>query len=231
MHPSQQRRHGRNKTSPTPTATTCSVWYMKPEHFREGICGLFSHPVGGGEPKPLKLHETHVHLRNVQAADLNEVYALQQAEVWSPNGEARDLIAAKGLQHTSMSVGDVIVDKNGEAWVVASFGFTRVAIDRLALDRMVVTRLVENALAQGYAVRVHDSQEELPRRTTVQEVLSDLYCTDEEWLRFYRGSHLIGSVLLVHGNDGWDVIADYTTGATALVRSISDFTDQLSQGV
>jgi hypothetical protein len=36
-----------------------------------------------------------------------------QGENWSPNGEARDLILAKGLRHTSMSVGDVIEDEGG----------------------------------------------------------------------------------------------------------------------
>ena len=45
-----------------------------------------------------------------------------QAEVWSPNGEARALVQSKGLGHTSMSVGDVAV-VDGKAFVVASFGF------------------------------------------------------------------------------------------------------------
>jgi hypothetical protein len=45
-----------------------------------------------------------------------------QGEVWSPNGEARGLIEAKGLLHTSMSVGDVVVGPDG-VHVVAMFGF------------------------------------------------------------------------------------------------------------
>jgi hypothetical protein len=49
-----------------------------------------------------------------------------QAELWSPNGEARPLIYAKGLQHTSMSIGDVIVDEMGKTFVVASIGFREV---------------------------------------------------------------------------------------------------------
>jgi hypothetical protein len=54
---------------------------------------------------------------------LDRIYASMQAEVWSPNGEARVLIRQKDLAHTSMSVGDVIVDPEGHAQLVASAGF------------------------------------------------------------------------------------------------------------
>jgi hypothetical protein len=46
-----------------------------------------------------------------------------QAESWSPNGEARPLIIQKDLTHTSMSMGDVIVDEAGSVHLVAMFGF------------------------------------------------------------------------------------------------------------
>ena len=45
-----------------------------------------------------------------------------QAEHWSPNGEAKNLIREKGLNHTSMSVGDTIV-KNGVVYMVDMLGF------------------------------------------------------------------------------------------------------------
>jgi hypothetical protein len=55
----------------------------------------------------------------------------------SPNGEARDLIESKGLAHTSMSVGDVIV-VDGEAHMVANFGFDKLGRNRriTELDRL-----------------------------------------------------------------------------------------------
>lgn len=37
-----------------------------------------------------------------------------QGEIWSPNGEANELIRSKGLFHTSMSVGDCAVDETGK---------------------------------------------------------------------------------------------------------------------
>lgn len=41
--------------------------------------------------------------------DLSEIFRYYQGENWSPEGEARDLIQGLGLNHTSMSVGDVVV--------------------------------------------------------------------------------------------------------------------------
>lgn len=46
---------------------------------------------------------------NVRAGCLEEVFENRQSEVWSPkfNREMNDLIQQLGLNHTSMSVGDV----------------------------------------------------------------------------------------------------------------------------
>jgi hypothetical protein len=88
---------------------------MKPEWFREGICWK--------KPDPANLEATHVHLKDVEAEGLERLWCAMQGEVWSPNGEARPLIEAKGLQHTSMSVGDVAIDEAGVKYIVASFGF------------------------------------------------------------------------------------------------------------
>ena len=98
------------------------VYYMKPSHFRDGICGL-------NKPTVATLSDTHTFLRTVPIyivdpmSALERVYYQSQGEIWSPNGEARSLIEEKGLRHTSMSVGDVIEDPKGKFWIVASAGF------------------------------------------------------------------------------------------------------------
>ncbi len=92
------------------------VWYMRPEFFRDGICGVRT-------ANARDLAATHVHLIDIDATGINQLYQFMQAENWSPNGEARSLIESKGLQHTSMSVGDVIVDDVGNVHVVATIGF------------------------------------------------------------------------------------------------------------
>lgn len=58
---------------------------------------------------------------------LRAIYDWYQGENWSPNGEARPLIAGLQLEHTSMSVGDVIeLCRDNRFWMVADYGFTEI---------------------------------------------------------------------------------------------------------
>lgn len=95
------------------------VWYMRPSFFGDGIMGI--------KPDPTNLAATHIHLKDLElpggTKQLQRVFDEMQGEMWSPNGEARGLIRSKGLQHTSMSVGDVIVDEDGRVVVVDNIGF------------------------------------------------------------------------------------------------------------
>lgn len=100
-----------------------SVWYMRPEWFRDGIMGHGFLEMRGKLPTPATLEASHVLLKYAYAADLDDLFARMQGEHWSPNGEARELIRARGLQHTSMSVGDIAIDPAGKAWIVDRFGF------------------------------------------------------------------------------------------------------------
>lgn len=93
-----------------------TVYYMKPDHFRTFI-------FGDVRPTIDTLKDTHVLLRVVKAESLEEVFWRMQGEIWSPNGEARELIQSKGLSHTSMSVGDVVCDEDENYHVVANVGF------------------------------------------------------------------------------------------------------------
>ncbi len=67
-----------------------------------------------------------VQVREIEALDMDQAFMKMQAEIWSPNGEARSLIKKLGLQHTSMSVGDVLQDEKGEYHLVQMFGFKKI---------------------------------------------------------------------------------------------------------
>lgn len=106
-------------------AYTADIYYVRPEFgrdFRFGDFSAFDHN---------DLLKTHKFLtsRNVLTNDteaLEELYEGFQAENWSPNGEARGLIQMLGLEHTSMSIGDLIVlDTN--MYIVDSVGFKKVS--------------------------------------------------------------------------------------------------------
>jgi hypothetical protein len=101
--------------------TKFAIWYMKPEWFPFGIMG--------DKPDAETLSASHVHLKDLELeggeAQLERVFHDMQGEVWSPEGEARELIERKGLAHTSMSVGDVII-VGGKTWMVDTIGFSEV---------------------------------------------------------------------------------------------------------
>jgi hypothetical protein len=71
------------------------IWYMK------NINPLVKYTIKD-------LNETHILLGEIFEKDLEIIYDLMQGENWSPCGEAVELISHKGLQHTSMSVGDIV---------------------------------------------------------------------------------------------------------------------------
>ena len=58
-----------------------------------------------------------------RAEDKEDCFRKMQGEIWSPNGEAKGLILACGTDHTSMSVGDMIIDPSGECYMVMMCGF------------------------------------------------------------------------------------------------------------
>jgi hypothetical protein len=63
--------------------------------------------------------------------DLDNIFFHMQGEIWSPKGEARFMIKNLGLNHTSMSVGDLVRSPEGQWMVVADVGFEDIEIEGL----------------------------------------------------------------------------------------------------
>ena len=59
-----------------------------------------------------QLDSTHKFLAVVDETNLENLFRHFQGDVWSPNGEAKELIQSLGLRHTSMSVGDIVQQDN-----------------------------------------------------------------------------------------------------------------------
>jgi hypothetical protein len=59
---------------------------------------------------------------------LGHVFYQMQGDVWSPHGQAREEIIALGVQHTSMSIGDVAMDVDEQKFyrVEKDFGWQEV---------------------------------------------------------------------------------------------------------
>jgi hypothetical protein len=92
------------------------IWYRKHD-----LPGEFT--VAGIDPE--NLERTHRLLGSISCCDLERIFYLMQGEIWSPKGEARELIQSKGLHHTSMSVGDVVRFADGSVFACDMQGWKK----------------------------------------------------------------------------------------------------------
>jgi hypothetical protein len=73
------------------------------------------------------LEKTHVLVKKgLRASSKDAVFTKMQAENWSPQGQAASLIQSLGLQHTSMSVNDVLRDPQGQFWQCMFLGWRQI---------------------------------------------------------------------------------------------------------
>lgn len=116
------QRYGAGKTE---------VWYYKLEDTNErtprfASLGIYKDPSTGKIiatlPDPKNLEATHAKIGTIDSDEPEEIFYLMQGEVWSPRGQANDMIRESNTGHTSMSVGDVVVI-NDEAFMVDGTGF------------------------------------------------------------------------------------------------------------
>jgi hypothetical protein len=83
---------------------------------------------------------------------------------------------------------------------------------RLLLEQRACGYLVDECLRRGYKISVHDGEAWcLTRSANRHEIMCALASTDEDTL-LIRGAEdmTLGRFWLIYGNDGYDVIADYT---------------------
>lgn len=91
------------------------IWYATHPTFKaEGV-------------DPDNLPATHTLLGKIACVDLERIFMVMQGEMWSPAGQANQLIRNMGLHHTSMSVGDVVKLPNGSIFVCDMAGWKKLA--------------------------------------------------------------------------------------------------------
>lgn len=98
------------------------IWYWKQDAGRDMMMGknfLLKH---GRMPDPSNLEATHVKIGSVKETNPEKIFHMMQGEIWSPEGQARNMIRSSDTGHTSMSVGDIVV-VGGKAMMVDRFGF------------------------------------------------------------------------------------------------------------
>lgn len=81
---------------------------------------------------------------------------------------------------------------------------------RIKIERAIISRIVKDALKLNYTVSVYDGEEWcLKRSSSYKEVMQSIQSTDMDTLNIRDNQgNKIGSIWLVYGNDGYDVVAD-----------------------
>ena len=93
---------------------------------------------------------------------------------------------------------------------------------RQNIERRVIRALVKTALADGCSISVYDGEAyPLKKSTSLKDIMAAIMSTDEDHLNIWKDGKRIGSVFLVYGNDGYDVINDYSVSLEYLMPLVN----------
>lgn len=100
---------------------------------------------------------------------------------------------------------------------------------RIATEGKIARRTIRAIIKAGYCVSVFDGEEiTLKRSTAGRAILNAMFTTDEDYLFVYPRepkAPRLGWVFFVYGNDGWDVVSDYTTNLEEVMRPVLDYAE------
>ena len=102
---------------------------------------------------------------------------------------------------------------------------------RQKLERRIARETVTAAIRAGYAVSVHDGEAyAIKRSTNASDIIAAMFSTDQDTLviRDASGARL-GMVWFVYGNDGFDVIADYSVSLEAFLTPVHEIARKLEK--
>jgi hypothetical protein len=127
------------------------IWYMNRAGWDDFSMGWkYAEKKGVEMPTKRNLKDTHGFLGRIKESNLNDIFRMMQGEMWSPEGQANQLIRRSGLVHTSMSVGDIVI-KNGQLHMVEMSGFARLGRDMTARKQNLMTSQIKKLLPPLYS--------------------------------------------------------------------------------
>jgi hypothetical protein len=117
-----------------------TIWYFRPSEriLMKGNSYIRTHHPER-LPRPWNLERTHIRVGNVNEDNKDEILTMMQARLWNPRGEADAFVERLGLDHVSMTAGDVI-QRGDECFMVDSLGWFE--------DLWLMT--IDEAYANGY---------------------------------------------------------------------------------
>ena len=105
---------------------------------------------------------------------------------------------------------------------------------RQEIERRIVRKVAEGLIAAGYAVTVDYGMDEpaIEASTSIKAIMAEVQACDEEWLIAMKADESgqmkrAGMVFFVYGNDGWDVINDYSVSLEPALKEAEALANRL----
>ena len=123
----------------------------------------------------------------------------------------------------------------------AAIEAARIAAEKRAeaikkIETAIVHAIVEGALDYGCAVLHHDGEKYTSfskltkftdKESEMERILKEIGSNETEMLRFKKNDKDIGDVILIYGNDGHDVVSEYTENTD--MKKIMAVAEELSK--
>jgi hypothetical protein len=99
---------------------------------------------------------------------------------------------------------------------------------RVAVEMRIVKSAVKELLSHDFLLSVFDGEEETAHTSTDYKMLHDaLMETDEDYLHVWKDGKRFGWVRFVYGNDGYDMIFDYSVNLDTFIAETNKLADSL----
>lgn len=105
------------------------------------------------------------------------------------------------------------------------------------IERAIIRRTADFLIKRGHALRVHNGEEYLIGKagsTNLDEIMGLIMQTDEDRLQVMGRAGTedptsLGSIVLIYGNDGWDVMADCSVALADIIEDCYDFAEAIGE--
>ena len=105
---------------------------------------------------------------------------------------------------------------------------------RIRVEQKIARKLIDIVLAKGYNISVNDGEEwVLLRSQSVKAICDAMMTTDEDKWQIRRTDQMpVGKVWFVYGNDGYDVVSDYSDNPDMeeIMAELKVYVDKLEAG-
>lgn len=99
---------------------------------------------------------------------------------------------------------------------------------RVAVETRIVKSTVKELLSHGFLLTVDDGDGETSKPTNnVKTLHGFLMETDDDYLHVYSDGKHFGWVRFVYGNDGWNVMSDYTVNLEPFLTATNKLAESL----